>query len=126
MPHSSLVPIWSNATAAQSVPLDSQLPNSDQGVQDANGIRGQRFVIETDATVSSGTGTATVAIYLWDGSRWAKSDVSISLTITATASGPASRRVFELDTIFPYLAIDPVLEAITGTGASVTCRSASR
>lgn len=127
MPQNILTTIWSGIIAAQSAPVDgTTVPQPDVLPPDANGLRCRSAVIEIDATVTSGTGAATIDLYLWDGSRWSKSDASINIAISQTASGPQSRRVYEVPTIAPYVGLLPVVSVINGTGASLSCRVADR
>lgn len=122
----NLAAVFSGVIATQSAPLDTAVPSLDTATTFPNGIRATQVVMEFDLYGSSGTVTATIDLYLWDGnaSRWAKCATSISLSSTATASGPASRTVYALDSIVPYSGVLPVVSAISGTGANCSCRIA--
>lgn len=116
---------FSGVTATQTAPTDANsIPSVDGAATCPGGLRGQQFMLEFDFRGSSGTVNATVDLYLWDADfrRWAKAATSISLTSTATASGPASRFAYALDSIAPYGALLPVVSAISGTGATLDCR----
>lgn len=126
--HNQLVTLYSAVTSAQSAPTDTTIPVDDQTKQTSNGVRGDRFMAEFDLYGSSGTVTATIRPYLWDGKsgRWVKSAASISLSNSQTSSGPASREAHYIDSIAPYNAIAFVVEAISGTGATIACKAAAR
>jgi hypothetical protein len=124
--HSIMTALWSGVTSAQSAPTDASMPTADQVKPTATGVRGNRFAIELDAIASAGAATYTVDIYLWSGTYWTKSAVSISGSSSVTASGPTGRVSYEIDNIAPYKAICPVLAVIAGTNAAVTCRVAAK
>lgn len=126
MPHNTLNALWSGVTSAQSAPTDASVPTADHAVPTSTGVRGTRFAVELDAIASAGAATYTIDLYLWTGTYWVKSTVSISGTSSVTASAPAGRVSYEIDDIFPYKAICPVLSAIAGTNAAVTCRVAAK
>lgn len=128
MPHNTLSTIWSAQTAPGTAPADTAQPTADQSTPDVNGVRCRECIVEFDFTVTSGSGAAVVRPYLWDGElkRWVKSTSTLAPTTAATTSSAASREAHTVDPIYPYQAITFVLESITGNGASITCRAASR
>jgi hypothetical protein len=126
MPHTTMTALWSGVTSAQSAPTDASAPTADQATATSTGVRGCRFAIELDAIASAGAATYTVDLYLWSGTYWTKSSVSISGSSSVTASAPAGRVSYEVDDISPYKAICPVLAVIAGTNAAVTCRVAAK
>ena len=114
---------WQAVTTTQAAPTDSSVPDADSSATVSNGARGSQFLMEFDLYGTSGTQNATITLYFWDPARqrWAASPTTISLTSTQTASGPGSRVVYALDSILPYFGVKPVVSAISGTGATVSC-----
>lgn len=120
--------VFTGAIATQTAPTDaSSVPSTDQATAASGGVFGQQFMLEFDLRGSGGASTATIDLYFWDGvfRRWAKAATPISLTSALTASGPASRFTYALDSIQPYQAVLPVVSAISGTGATIDCRVAT-
>jgi hypothetical protein len=125
--HTILALLYSAVVAAQTPPTDTTVPPADWAAPTASGIRGKKFMAEFDLYGSSGTVTATIRPYFWHGAtgRWVKSASTISLSNTATASGPASREAHTVESIGPYDAIAFVVEAIAGANATIACRAAA-